>query len=287
MKPEITKLLTLAFARYLDEHKNSPDPKNSYLSYDFDFIKTHHWSLFGREIIEYELNELTNILNRWCNDLRRWHTWNKILKIYDEKDSWKIQKEFVVGLVNHCLIEPSSIRDRFTYVATNSFHQVRLSSENNYKDYLEGDPKSSNKKPKRLIRKMKEHRLSQIISAWVESKPFLESHASINDEPYKKATHDYRNRISHALPPQLEIGITPAVTRQVVQATQLVKQVDGTYREESISGKLSVSYQFAVEHPISLDESWQLNLQQFQLARKCYNQFLDLLELKVKSIPKK
>lgn len=287
MDSEVNNLLRSAISAYLKEPRDVLEPTSSYLPYDFDFIHNHEWHNLGEIMVEDELSELTNILNHWCGDLKRWHAWNNVIRSYGEKEAWEVRREFVEALVHHCLLEPSAVRDRFTFVATNAFHQVRLSSEKGYKDCLEGDPKHPDKKPVFLSRGRKEKRLAKVISVWPESKAFLESLAAINDSSYQGATYDYRNRVNHAIAPRLGVGITQAVTRSVVQKTQMKEQTDGTYRAEPIPGELSRRYGLGGTHPIDLEESRQLNLKQYQLARACYNQYFELLKSKVVCIKMK
>lgn len=284
MDSEVINLFRSAIDAYLEALGNTLEPNESYFPYDFDFIHNRKWHILGDQMVKDELRELTNIMNRWCGDLRRWHAWNNVIRSFGENEAWTVRREFVEALVHHCLLEPSAVRDRYTFVATNAFHQIRLSSEAGYEDRLEGDPNKPNEKLTFLTRRKKEKRLEKVISVWPESKGFLESLSSINDNTYRKATSDYRNRVNHAIGPRLGVGITQVVTRSVVQATHLKKQPDGTYRDEPILGKLSVSYGFGGTQPIDLEEARISNLEQYQLARTCYNQYFELLKSKVECI---
>lgn len=287
MDSEVVNLFRSAIDAYLKEPRNALEPTSSYLPYDFDFIRNHEWYIHGEQMVEDELQELTNIMNRWCGDLQRWHAWNNVIRSYEKKKAWNVRREFVEALVHHCLLEPSAVRDRFTFVATNAFHQIRLSSEEGYKDRLEGDSKQPNDKPVFLSRRKKEERLAKVVSVWPESRAFLKSLAAINESSYRQATYDYRNRVNHAIGPRFGLGITQAVTRSVVQATQMKEQPDGTYRAEPIPGKLSVSYEFGGTQPIDLEEARRLNLKQYQLARECYHQYFELLKSKAVCIKMK
>ena len=287
MDQEVINLFRSAIDAYLKELGNTLEPTESYLTYDFDFIHNRRWHILGDQMVEDELRELTNIMNRWCGDLHRWHAWNNVIHSYTEGDAWMIRREFAEALVHHCLLEPSAARDRFTFVATNAFHQVRLSSEADYRDRLEGDPKQSGEKPLFLSRRKKETRLHKVISVWSESKNFFESLTAINDSSYQRATSNYRNRVNQAIGPRLGVGITQAVTRSVAAATQLKEQSDGTYRDEPIHGKLSVSYGFGGTRPIDFEEARISNLKQYQLARTCYYRYLELLKSKVTCIKMK
>lgn len=287
MDSEVVNLFRSAIDAYLEELGNALEPAGSYLPYDFDFIHNHEWYILGGQMVADELREVTNIMNRWRSDLHRWHAWNNVIRNYGENEAWGVRSEFVEALVHHCLLEPSAVRDRFTFVATNAFHQLRLSSEAGYKDRLEGDPKQPNEKPVFLSRRKKEKRLEKVISVWSDSKRFIESLAAINDSLYERATYDYRNRVNHAIGPRLGVGITQAVTRSVVQASHLKEQPDGTYRDAPIPGKVSVSYGFGGMQPIDLEQARISNLKQYQLARTCYNRYVELLESKVACIKMK
>ncbi|MGL6485661.1 hypothetical protein ACSZNF_00920 [Aeromonas hydrophila] len=287
MDDEKCNQLRRAFNAYLDESKNTTEPNYSYLSYDFDFVHGHRLSLLGEHMVEDELREITNILNRWHSNLHRWYTWNNVLRGCSENEAWYVRCEFADTLIHHCLLEPSAVRDRVTFVATNAFHQVRLSCEKSYKDRLDNDPKQVDGKPVILSRQKKEKQLERILSIWPESQPFIESLKAINDIGYQNDTFNYRNRVSHAIGPRLARGITQLVTRSVVQATRMQEQPDGTYIEEPIPETLSVSYGFGGTLPVDLENAWQLNLRQYQLSRTCYEQYIKLLRMAVKSIKRR
>ncbi|KAB7693120.1 hypothetical protein GBN24_04305 [Plesiomonas shigelloides] len=280
----VRKSLTRAFNAYLDDLDKNIKPEYSYLPYNFEFIIGNNRLSLGKYIIKHELQELTNIMNRWLGDLHRWHAWNNILQQANEDEKWNIQIEFIDALAHQCLLEPSAIRDRFTFVATNAFHQIRLASEDNYIDHLDGDPKHPSEKPIFLSRQKKEKRLEKVMSNWNESLQFLDSLKSINDNSYQTSTNDYRNRVNHAIAPRLANGMTQIVTRKLVQATRRTMQEDGSYCSEPITGKLTVQYVFGGTSPICLYNAWQLNSQQYALARECYNRYLDILKFKITSI---
>jgi hypothetical protein len=279
MAKDTAALFRGAFDKYVNSFGGHYDPGEGYLTYDFKFIHGRNWwSMAGEQLIEDELRELTNILNSWHSKLVRWHVWNSIIKNYKEEEAWELQHEFLESLAHHCLVQPSSIRDTFTFIATNAFHQVLLSYDRNYKDRLEGDPKIPNEQPSYLTRRQKEKRLKKLLSQWAESKAFINALANINDKEYQNSTSNYRNRVNHAIAPRLGIGITQMITRKVVQATEMVEQPDKKYLPMPVPGKLCVRYGFGGTNPIDYENARILNLRQYEIARKCYFEYLGLLK---------
>jgi hypothetical protein len=53
-------------------------------------------------------------------------------------------------------------------------------------------------------------------------------------------TRNFRYLSSHAIAPRFNVGLTNTVTRSFVKAKKLVKQRNGTYKEEEIAGKQAV-----------------------------------------------
>ena len=217
--------------------------------------------------------------------MQKWQAWNDVIENYGRHDAWELRREFLEALAHYCLLQPSAIRDTFTFVATNSMHQVRLASERGYQDYLEGDPKTSKDKPKYLTRRQKEKRLGNLISQWSESSEFAASLHRIDDRAYRRETFNYRNLSSHSIGPGLGIGITRAVVRSVEQATQMTKQPDGTYNLTPIPGKLSVTYGFGGTPPLDMKKACAANLEQYRRARECYGNYRKLLATALASMP--
>lgn len=267
-----------AFNSYLHQlNEGELEPTEAYLPYDLDNVDARQWIAFGREMVKDEFRETTNKLNYWHHSLVRWDAWNNVISRYKEKDAWKLRGEFLEGSVHHCLLMPSSIRDTLTFVATNSMHQVLLSVDDNYKDYLDGDPKSPSEKPKFLTRSKKEKRLNKLVSRWPIGSEFMSALRKIDDEAYRKATSNYRNLNTHSIGPRLGIGMTRAVVRSVKQATTMSEQADGTYLPTPIPEKMSVSYEFGGMQPLNMEEARVANLEQYQRARDCFVKYRDLL----------
>lgn len=287
MNQDHKQLLHDAFEAYLLQFDYHLDPTENPLPYDFDDIDLYQWNPLADILVKDELQEITNILNRWHNELLRWHAWNNIISTYNEDAAWELRYEFLEALAHHCLLMPSTIRDTFTFVSTNSMHQVHLSIDRNHPDSLEGEPKTPDEKPKHLTRRAKENRLADLIKKWPESVKYFEKLKNIDNHIYRHSTSNYRNLNSHAIGPRLGIGFTRAVSRYLKLATAMVLQPDGTYAETSVPGKISVCYGFGGTPPLDMEKARIDNLAQYQLARECYTCYRHLLSAGMKCMPLK
>ncbi|MCI5120643.1 MAG: hypothetical protein D3908_05530 [Candidatus Electrothrix sp. AUS4] len=283
------QLLRTAFDAYLEQFNSvGLEPSEGYLPYNFEEeIAARQWLYPGATMATDELLELTNTLNSWHESLLRWDALNKVIHPYNRNDSWELQREFLNSLVFYCLFQPSSSRDRFTFVVSNAMHQVRLTLEDSYKDYLEGDPKTPAeiKKPKYLTRRQKEKRLSKLISIWPERDEFMTLLRAIDDKDYKKETSDYRNLHSHIIGPRLGFGYVRTIVRSIEERITLIKQPDGTYIEKP-NGKVGPSYSFGGgTPPLDLEKAHAANLEQYRRARKCYESYRKLLAAGMEAMP--
>lgn len=234
------QLLRTVFDAHLEQRNiGGLEPSESLLPYDFkEEISARQWRFPIVKMVEDELRELTNDLNKWHDVLRRWYVWNKVLQPYnaDKVKAWKLRIEFLESLVFYCLFQPASSCDRFTFVVTNAMHQVRLMVEEGYKDFLKGDPKTPDKvikqKNKNLLlsRKDREKRLSTLLLKWPEGVEFVALLQAINDEEYENETSNYRNHHSHLIGPRLGLGHVQSVERIFEEGATFDKQPDGTYR---------------------------------------------------------
>lgn len=286
MSADRNDLLRTAFEAYLVRlNDDRLEPSENYLPYDFEAIDAHQWRHLGSLMVKDELREITNNLNHWHSSLQRWQAWNNVIHSYGTDEAWELRREFLEALAHHCLLQPSSIRDTFTFVATNSMHQVRLMSCNAYPDYLEGDPQTPGDKLRHLTRRQKEQRLAKLISIWSEGSNFMALLRAIDSKDYRNETSDYRNLNSHTIGPRLGIGITRAVVRSVKQATNMTEQPDGTYEPTLIPGKMSVSYGFGGTEALDMEKARGANLDQYRRARDCYARYRDLLAAGLASMP--
>ena len=279
------ELLREAFNEYLEHvHKLPLSPGGKLLGYNFDFINVRKWHTLGNAMVQCDLRELTNLINGWNDLLCRWHAWSIVLESREEREAWELRSEFLDSLAHECLFMPASLRDAITSVATAAFHQVRLSIDRSYIDYLEGEPRTPEETLKPLNRKQKERRLSRLVQVWPDSTRFLKALREINAQDYIEVTSNYRNLTAHSIGPHLGIGHTRTVTRSVKQAQALEQIDDGSYVLKDIPGKLAVSYGFGGTPPLDLETVRAANISQFEKARSCYIECRALLEAAVDEI---
>lgn len=280
-------LLRNAFEQYLELMRTrDSDFAGNYLPYNLDELDSVRWRQFGGMMVQDELRELINSLNQWHGSLRKWEAWNTVIAAYDDvTDAWDIRMEFLEGTAHRCLYQPSSVRDTFTLLATNSMHQVCLASDPQYKDRLPSDPPDLTK-PHHLTRRKKEKFLAQQIKSAPNSKEFFDTLFKLDDAEYRKQTSDYRNRTSHAIGPRMGIGITNTVTRSVVQANELQEQPDGTFQPMDIPGRMSVQYAIGGTEPLNMVDALTANREQYERAKHCYISYRKMLSLGLAQMPK-
>lgn len=250
-------------------------------------IATARWPLFvAEEMVNDELRELTNQLNHWLGNLRRWHAWNEVLKIQDTDARWEAECGWVEPLAFYCMFQPSASRDRFIMVATNALHQIRMALDPAIKDELLGDPTTPEEDRFFPSRRDAEMQLKAFAKRWPKGKAFVQALGQLDDRCYRALTGDFRNRASHGIAPRFSVGITSTVTRMRKQAMKLEQQPSGTYKDVTAPGKLSTSYGFGGTPPLSMPDAWKANLAQFEHARRAFNAYIALLAEAVEAMPR-
>lgn len=278
------EFLRSAFDKYLIEiDADRQKQSDGFLPYDFEEVDTVQWDALGGFMVKDELSELTNRMNFWLGALRKWSAWNAVVASYDEMEAWELRHEFLETLAHYCLLQPSTLRDTFTFVVTNAMHQVRLASSSSYRDYMVGDPKGPNERTT-LQRKQKENRLAEIISTFPQGIRFMELLENLNDESYRRQTSNYRNLNTHSIGPRLGIGITRMVVRSVVQTTKMEEQPNGRYKAVAVPGKMVAQYAFGGTEALDLDKALALNVEQYRQARRCYSTYRDMLASALASV---
>ncbi len=284
--PEPLDTLRRGYEDYLKRMRaGALEPEVPYLPYDFTRFLQRKWSLMGAVLIQGELSEMTNILNDWQNRLTKWHAWNCVLPNYNEQDAWGLRKEFLESDAHLCLFCPSAVRDAIAYVATNGIHQARLAAESGYRDFLKGDPELPGSRMKQYPRREREERLEALLSPWEAGATFMTKLRDLDNEAYRNETLDYRNEHSHAIGPNLAIGFTQFITRSVRQATWMVRQEDGRYRDELVPAAMQVSYSLGGRAPLDMEVSRKASLGQFQFARECFEIYVGILDVVRQNLP--
>lgn len=229
-------------------------------------------------LVQGELRDLTNTLNAWRGSLHRWYVWLEVLDGFTPDEAWEMQWEFVESIAFHCLFYPSATRDRFTLVATNALHQVRLALEAGYADQLACDS-SPGREHKNHVpsRKDRELQLASVVRNIDGESRLMEAIRALDGEHYRSVTSNFRNLASHALPPGLTVGYTRMVTRDVIPATRLVERGPREFHEEPIPGRQMVSYAVGGLAPLPMRELFMANLSEFQLAKLCFDAYTSTL----------
>lgn len=286
LSDELRRALVTAFLDRIEESKGlKPDSKP--FPYDaLPGVKMVRWPLFLAEMmIEDELRELTNQLNHWQSNLRRWHAWNEVLESQDADARWEAEWGWVEPLAFYCMFQPSASRDRFIMVGTHALHQVRMAIDPATIDTLLGDPKTPEEVRFFPTRRDKEKQLKELAKAWPTGKAFVQAIGQLDDRGYRALTGDFRNRASHGIAPRFSVGFTSMVTRTRLQATKMEQQLDGTYAEVPVPGRLSTSYGFGGTPPLSMKDAWAANFAQFERARQSFGAYVALLAEAVANIP--
>lgn len=272
------------FLERLDRLPSELKPDDPILPYDVcPRIEQVRWRIpFVQEMVRGELRELTNIINQWMALLKFWHAWLDVIDGYEAELAWGIQWEFIEPIVFKCMFQPSAARDRFTFVATNALHQARMVVDPTCPDHLEFDPPSKTKHPNR---RQKEGRLKDILARWPAGKSVLNAIEQLDGKGHRELTRDFRNLSSHSIAPRISIGYTKLVTREVRPATTLEPVGDGTHKLVEIPDKYSVSYGFGGTPPLQMDSIIDANRAEFAKARHCFNEYTQLLESVLATLP--
>ena len=289
MEPMTSEQRRSVLGSFLDRYENGsallPDPDA--LPYDpVPSIHTAVWHLpFVDQMVTGELREITNLLNQWKGALRRWNAWNEVSNGLPEEVRWGIEWEFIEPLAFMCMFQPSAARDRFTFVSTNALHQIRLAVDPKTSDELLGDAKPPKYRKSYPSRKQKEEQVEAMAGASPAGTTFVAALRALDDDDYAKVTSDFRNRASHAIAPRFSVGITSVVSRERVQRTELQKQPDGTYKDVLVPNMTMVQYGYGGTPALRMDDAWSTNLAQFEIAKRCFFAYVDLLREMTASMP--
>ena len=287
MESEQLTLLRSSFEEYLTVlSSESLEPDDHYLPYEYPYITSAKWRFLADAMLQDELREATNRIHEWRDMLRRWQAWNIVVATKTETPAWDLRREFMEPLVHTCLIMPSAARDLLTFIGTNALHQIRIHTDAEYKDILEGDPSAATPEPRPLTRRHKERRLNRLATPLEGSNPFLGSIAQIDNDEFRKITKDYRNLNSHAIGPRIALGQTRMVTRRAIVATRMEDQLDGTLRLVEIPGRYVASYSFGGVEPLDLEVARKACVRQYQAMRVCFDHLTSLIQSHSAKMPR-
>lgn len=269
--------LEKAHALFLDRLEEAPAPADFPLPYGMckavmEAEWTHIW--LAKHMVADELQETINQLNAWREWLHHLTIWTEVIEHFNEGDAWEMQHYYVDPLAYICLMQPSSVRDRFGHIATNAIHQANLNCDDSYKDRLDQDRKKS----QLLFRDDCEKQLGRIGERWDKSGLLLKELSTLDSESYRQETLNFRNRASHAIAPRFRFGVTNFVTRSIGPRTDMILQPDGTYLEIESTTEKAVSYAFGGTPPLDLHEVARLSLGEYIKAVATFYSYQSLLE---------
>lgn len=236
------------------------------------------WSLpnCGEQMLSSNLNELINTINAWNHRVRSWAAWNRVLaSISNLKERWDIRSEFVEPLAYFCLQQPAGARDRLTRFATQVVHFGNLRVLAGYPDVLAEDAKvlkrlqKNHKKPHAvfLSREEAEAQFRNKSSEWREAGALMALIEQLDDDDYRCATGDWRNRAAHGIAQHFDFGEVERVTRRVGFAETAVEVLGGVEFREDRSRSV-VSYVFGGSDALNLDAVLGANQSQLDLAMR-------------------
>lgn len=265
-----------AYSQFWDEIDGVNEPGWKPVSYGMcDLVSNNHWpSLSGLAsmMILDDLRETINFLNSWRGRLFKWSVWLKVISGRSEDDMLALAEHFVEPLAFFCMLQPSAMRDRFVHVATNAIHQVNLAINNAYPDQLDQDHEGF------LNRRKSTDQLKRIGKGWRNFDAFDNTLRMVDSTDYRKATCNFRNLSSHAIPPRFEWGETNFVTRGRVPKTSLVKQADGTFQEIQDEKVKVTTYSFGGMPPLGLAKMLEVNQREHELASATFEAYSTLLQ---------
>lgn len=265
-----------AYRLFWDEVEGVPEPRWMPVSYEMcEMVSKGHWhSLSGLAsmMVLDDLRETINFLNSWRGRLFKWSIWLKVTAGYNEDDMLALAEHFVEPLAFFCMLQPSGMRDRFMHVATNAIHQANLAIDSAYPDELDQDRKKFLKRGESMAQ------LKRIGEGWRSFSAFEDALRMMDSADYRKATRNFRNLSSHAIPPRFEWGETNFVTRYRVPQTTLVEQSDGTFQEIQDRKVIVTAYSFGGTPPLGLAEMLEVNRREHELASATFEAYCTLLQ---------
>lgn len=266
------KLFEDAYKKYWDvleqkEGKCTP--------YSYDIVSEVNAHKFAADYegfaISIGLQESISWFNSWLITLADLEAWRIVLRNeYNEQEKWALRHHFVDRLAYFSLLQPSSNRERICVMATNFACRAHAKFFPEKKE----TPLSNSLKNKgnMLKRSDKERQLLGLVENWAYGRALVDALQKIDGESYREATNQYRNKASHYIPPRIEFGDLPIVSRQVIS----IVEEDPISEEDRISRDFFekqgvtkvVDYSYEVVHPIKLDAVIALGREQIGFVQE-------------------
>jgi hypothetical protein len=184
---------------------------------------------FSREIAN-SINDITNYTH-WLK------AWGVTLSSMANEDKFDVKHEFVDPLATVALTLPYVIRSRFIFAVAHLCHQANRSRDGiEWKDDLPLDDEIYFDAADRYGANWKRY---SALKVRIEK---------INDKSYQTKTHNFRHVYNHRFSPQVVLGLTQLVTRQVDAKTKSVTYAFGVipaFTLEVVAGLLSAQCKYS------------------------------------------
>jgi len=211
-----------SYSRYLDTWwEPSPTSDSNFIdqdSYNIPNLEgiSGQWFQF-RLMAEDFTRELINAINAFSLNMNRLKIWCDILSnCNDSKERQALLIEFIEPIAFVCLNKPYSLRSQFTYATTHLLHLSNSRKSSCWKDQLVTDGEHINYKI-----------LEKVGKGWNNFTSFSKALSGIDDEEFRNSTSDFRNKSHHAIPPELEFGITSFIQRTETKDRKVSYKIGG------------------------------------------------------------
>ncbi|UQQ14982.1 hypothetical protein [Xanthomonas arboricola] len=211
-----------------------------------------------------EVQESINLLNAWGIRIHEWSAWNDVVSNYQEEErKWEILNHFLEPIAFYCMLQPSSFADRLALTAENLIHQANQFVSPEEPDRLVQDDRPG----KPLRRSDRRKQLGKLGERWKKFSDFQRNLHLLDGDEYSGLTSNFRDLAAHSFSPRLLLGQISRSIRSIVPFPEMARQDDGTYLEVEHPTKTAVSYAMICQEPLSLEETHDANLAEYQRAK--------------------
>jgi hypothetical protein len=244
------------YGKYQEAAKTTPFD-GRYMDYEWNELpKTLDltWMAYSMMFCEFS-HELANSLNQLTNYAHSLKAWNVVISSLDDEEKLDAKVKFIDAIATISLNLPYVIRSRFIFAGAHLCHQANRSR--NRKAWQDDLP---------LDDEIYFSEADKYGDGWRCYKQFKRRIEKIGNKAYQTAAHDFRNAYNHRFSPQVVIGLTGFVTRQIDTA-----------------GK--VSYRFGYTPALTLDVVVTLLREQCSSGYAAFEGFRNLVREHAASIP--
>lgn len=160
--------------------------------------------------------ELINNINVFRLYIKSLVSWQVVLDETRKDDKPYIIIEFLAPLVDFCINQPYSIRNKYIFSITHLIHQARTLTDIEWADSkLPNDDKINYKT------------LVKVVENYMNIDDFLSKINNINNQDFLAITSEYRSRSHNRYPRNIEFGYSPSFKRQKDKENKVVYYLGG------------------------------------------------------------